>query len=385
MTTKNEIKNQLLAVHPTTPLDKLLLSDFSSFMAYRQVRDLTRPNHPFLTNQLLRQDFPNRISSTDKNRVGPIELVDHYQLDFDFDPNFFNDEPFNNNAMFVALNVAARDNQSNAATAWQNFHDQTRVANTVYMYLETHEDQRFAGSYITDIIKNVTDSNSQNIGTDFFLTGKKHFANATDTELANILYQKFCTQMKAILAKTASTEVTSATIQQKANQIFTKITNSNHQEAIPKDQNLAVARTLVAKAADLTSWKALKNKTIEKVNHNISVARELIQKAQIIDQQHDLLAEACSRVKSNRQLFSTCIDLLVTEIQIIHPRQLIIFGGYADKAVQRVITILAAEPNQTPAVQYAVDVLSNHRKLINHYSSLLSVPNSLKAAAELIN
>lgn len=108
---------------------------------------------------------------------------------FEFPDDFFDDEEFNNNYMFVGLNAAFREGK-NEYSNWRNFRDIKRPTNTYKLYVQTNErtdngKPRFGGCYITDVIKHKEDSNSGNVMRDFLIRNKLSFLNYSLDELKN--------------------------------------------------------------------------------------------------------------------------------------------------------------------------------------------------------
>lgn len=165
MTTHAEVKDLLENIH-TNFFDsatgkELKVHDFSSFLVCE---------NPLPINPVILHDFKGHEAD-----IKPTELLKRYQPDFTFKKSFFNeekDQPFNNKYMFVALNVAARA-EENDISEWCNFRDTKLPTNTYKLYLELNNDERFRGSYITDIIKNVVDSDSGNVSQNFLASGKQ--------------------------------------------------------------------------------------------------------------------------------------------------------------------------------------------------------------------
>lgn len=169
MTTHDEVGKLLENIHTNfweydkethKPTNELGIRDFSSFLVCKK---------PLPLNSTILKDF---LGSEDN--IKPHLLTEKYHANFAFDDSFFSadkDKVFNNEYMFVALNVADRKNGD--TSAWSNFHDQTMINNTYRLYLELNEDYCFRGCYITDIIKNTIDSNSGNVKRNFFLSESK--------------------------------------------------------------------------------------------------------------------------------------------------------------------------------------------------------------------
>lgn len=176
MTTNKEMRNQLLDIHTNfhkdenkpTFANEIKMDSFASFLTYKQ----------FLPNkEQIESDFKEELEKDEDSNFLPNNLFEKYHYDFNFDENFFadksiggeGDNEFNDNAMFVAMNVAARP-EGFSIEGWKNFHDQkdmSRDSNILKLNLEVN-DPMFRGCYLTDAIKRVTDSNSSNVKNDFF-------------------------------------------------------------------------------------------------------------------------------------------------------------------------------------------------------------------------
>lgn len=190
----------------------------------------------------------------------PNLLREKYHLDFSFDESFFNEEsPFNNNFMFVGLNAAARGEdkknkkgeltKGDSLSNWKNFHDKKNFANTCKMYVQLSESESepiFKGCYITDLLKNKVDSNSNHISRDFFLLSNE------DISFAN-------------------------------------------------------------KNAD-------ENERLKKYNEWYGS-----------DDDNDM----SKLIKSNEDVFKNSVDIFIQECDVIQPKNLVIFGGTAYKALKR--------------------------------------------------
>lgn len=179
------------------------LHNFGSFLAYEQSNVGNQP----LTSKIWRQQYP------DLRRLKPKELEQHYNLDLSIDKAFLQvpgrgNEIFNQKAMFVGLNVAYRKNQDTSHTQgyWENFHDMKRSKNTILLYVETHIDASFEGCYITDVIKQWTDSNAKNVQNSFLSTARDDVATKHFQKCAYI-FEKECEIIKpkrlVIFGKTA--------------------------------------------------------------------------------------------------------------------------------------------------------------------------------------
>ncbi|MFL2028088.1 hypothetical protein [Loigolactobacillus zhaoyuanensis] len=153
------IRTDFWELDPKTkqPVRELKLHEFASFLACER---------PLPLNATILRDFAGQA-------IKPKALGEKYQPDFDFSSTFFtDDQPFNNQYMFVGLNVAARTGAADTRE-WWNFHDKKLPTNTFKLYLELNQDERYRGCYITDVIKNTVDSDSANVGQNFFFTKSK--------------------------------------------------------------------------------------------------------------------------------------------------------------------------------------------------------------------
>lgn len=177
MTTNKEVRDQLMSIHTNfhddeeepTFVNEITMDNFGSFLTYKKALP---------SNDVIRNDFKEELLSDEKSTdFLPNTIFEKYGYDFTFNDNFFKDEKdggqgdneFNNNCMFVAMNVAARPGEF-SIKGWKNFHDQAgrpKDQNMLKMNLEIN-DSKFAGSYATDAIKKVVDSNSSNVENDFF-------------------------------------------------------------------------------------------------------------------------------------------------------------------------------------------------------------------------
>lgn len=171
--------------------------DFSSFVAC---------THPLEINSKVREYIDTNYESEKerKEAATPSQLAKLFygnSVDFSFPKDFFSNEKFNNNYMFVGINIAARgeaDGERTDRGKWGNFRDTKIITNTYKLYEELGENDMFEGSYITDIIKNVVDSNAGKIVDSFFIHEKKRkpnlpftSANGNDDERAEELQRIF--------------------------------------------------------------------------------------------------------------------------------------------------------------------------------------------------
>ncbi|GEO47393.1 hypothetical protein [Companilactobacillus kimchii] len=144
----------------------LKMNNFGSFISCKH----GLPNNNDLRKLL--KNHPNKFTSK--------YFYDTEKCDFSFNDSFFGEEDFNNDYMFLGLNVAARGDDKKddggvktkayTLAGWKNFHDmnpKTRT-NTCKLFMQLNND-RFKGCYITDLIKYKVDSNADHLSRDLFL------------------------------------------------------------------------------------------------------------------------------------------------------------------------------------------------------------------------
>lgn len=166
--TKGKVLEKLGKITYKKSLDDekgISIDNFASFL-------VTKPSMP--SNNELKKFFEDDVFKEHT----PTQLYNHFKIKkLEFDNDFIKknlSEPFNNKFMFVGLNVAARPNKTtNILSDWQNFHDSkyndNNKKNTCRLYVQTN-DTRFHGCYITDAIKTVVESDSNDVNKSFFLT-----------------------------------------------------------------------------------------------------------------------------------------------------------------------------------------------------------------------
>lgn len=167
---RSEIKKQLDLIEIPFKGEndkKLYMHNFSSFLSC-----IT----PLPSNAKILSDFNNTDNIT-ISQLGPMahgklkENAKYPETNFSFDDS---EQSFSNEFMFVALNFSERlDAEKSHGAPWSNFHDKTKPANTYKLYLQIN-DSSFKGSYITDVLKDVVASNSNDIDRQFFLSNKKY-------------------------------------------------------------------------------------------------------------------------------------------------------------------------------------------------------------------
>ncbi|MGP4117488.1 hypothetical protein ACS4N0_10040 [Levilactobacillus zymae] len=190
MQTKQTVYSQLVteptgfslvneAGQPDRPLH---LYDFASFLSYK--------NLP--TNQAIRDAIATQTQPLTPATAETVAGVDVIVDTTPFTDPARNQEPFNNDYMFVALNCAVRK-ENYSDEKWRMFHDVQRKPNTFYLAFKTNA-PRFREAYITDILKNSLESLASNAKAKFFVDeeqkGTHHLLTDDVTTLATILHEK---------------------------------------------------------------------------------------------------------------------------------------------------------------------------------------------------
>lgn len=162
---KNEIRDRLLQIN-TGFYDEsgqdYKVDNFSSFL-------ITKGNFPSnedISNHIKNNFKPSSIGRKNKAK-GTNEKGFFKKEDLIFPEEFFNDDNFNNNFMFLGLNAAERAGKSDYS-GWKNFHDIKKPTNTYRLYIQTN-DSIFQGCYITDVIKSFIESDSGHVMRNFFI------------------------------------------------------------------------------------------------------------------------------------------------------------------------------------------------------------------------
>jgi len=274
MATNEEIKNQLMAVHTNfhinesepTMVNEIKMDSFGSFLTYKK----RLPN-----NDVIRNDYRDELLPELKKGESQFlqnNLIKKYDYDFNFNEDFFDEDgEFNNDFMFVAMNVAARPGDF-STKGWKNFHDQgtKRDQNMLKMNLELN-DLKFDGCYATDAIKKVVDSNSSNVNHDFFASSNKikfSFANHDDNMNDDLRAKQY----------------------------------------VEYDNNDAIAAEKYAEKNNT------KNKYVKRF---------------------DSVEDAKNSVQNNRVIFYKSANVFVEEWKIIQPKQLVVFGGTLQGLLER--------------------------------------------------
>ena len=322
MTTNAEIRKNLLKIHTNfferedepTFLNEIKMDSFSSFMVYK---------NPLPSNETIRNDFKDELKPEVKkgeSKFLQTNLKNKYNFDLNFDDDFFGkygDETFNNDLMFVATNVAARPG-NHTISNWKNFHNQgdKMDQNILKMNLELN-DPAFKGSYMTDAIKHVVDSNSSNVDHDFFATIK-------NSELS-----------------------------------FANNKNEDENDLLRAKQYI----TFDKKDEEATAKKAAKD---DKPN-------KFVRRFNSVD-------EALREVKKNRVIFYKSASLFVQEWLTIQPNHIVTFGGVSTGLLKRMCEtdVFKQYPELCAMVDNAIQIhhysyRKNLKDFYNDYSEELSL------------
>jgi len=252
---------------------------------------------------------------------------------FKFPDNFFNsDEDFNNEYMFVGLNVAERAGDTDYSN-WGNFRDVKNPTNTFKLYTQLN-DSKFKGCYITDIIKSVIDSDSGNVMRNFFIKSNE----INNGELSLLKYPDEDDKADS----------------QRANKL------ASWQNSYYKEQRSEEYKK-VGELMGFISETYMKDKTLkEPYQYKFNYTKKLTGQ--------QLLAQ-------NKDILKKSIDCFVSECLIIHPKMLVVFGKSAD----RVLEEMAKSPLFKTSVdereisedekKYVKKLVDKHRVEITHYAA----------------
>jgi len=138
----------------------LYLPDFVSILSFKHL-----PSNDKVVADIKRQG--------ESMKVVPNNAIDYAHVDLRVDTSVFTDPaqadlPFKSDYMFVGLNSAARKKSEYSDGDWGQFHDMEFKTPTFNLAFMTNDD-RFRGSYITDILKNAVDSNSGSVEKAYFV------------------------------------------------------------------------------------------------------------------------------------------------------------------------------------------------------------------------
>jgi len=170
MSTNKQIHDELMNVETKfndKKIEGVNLSTFASFLS----------DQKFLpSSSVIEKDFEEALSGkavSDENKAlnsANVERMYGFNAEFkdiysgkDKTPNEFGNDSnseFNNKFMFLALNQAFRPDK-NDMTGWINFHNRDGKHDSAMLKFRLEiNDLDYYGCYITDIFKNVVDSNS---------------------------------------------------------------------------------------------------------------------------------------------------------------------------------------------------------------------------------
>lgn len=135
---------------------ELRVHDFSSILAFKKLP----------SNEKIKQ-----LVKKQHQELKPKKAIKCANINFEVDDTIFTDEnkrdlPFNSNFMFVGLNLAFRPDIYQEDKKWYQFHD-TKIIRPMFNLATMTNHERFRNCYITDILKNVVDSNSNNVKGDY--------------------------------------------------------------------------------------------------------------------------------------------------------------------------------------------------------------------------
>ncbi|MDV7718523.1 hypothetical protein GA840_01315 [Pediococcus ethanolidurans] len=327
----------------TTHENCVTLAQYASFLLYKN----NYYQNKVLTDNQIRHDKR-------KKALTPKKLYNAFDPDLDFtvpqESNLEN-KKFNNNAMFLALNISERPFQGDNNDPWfmfhMNPHDKDKSSNhdesyrgwdtnMIYSYLEFHEDETFEGCYITDLIKETVESNSAKVNQNFFLPS------------TSLSYKKG--------AKSKPTKAYYALVnwQKNADNASQELEILSHTGRY----NLVTDTTKKLQKMGKALYKQIQ-KDKNKINS-------------------EELQKTIKEIEKNRDKFEQSAQVFHDEYEIIRPKHLIVLGKNAQWALLRMLDV--------PVIKDDPELVELIRKHISapHYSGLYSVNNSMKAAKTLL-
>jgi len=162
VSTKKEICEQLEKVDTKfsikDPSKKLRLTDFASFLSFKNL-----PSNEKINTEVT----SHHNKKGEKVKMTPKNAVKYAGVDLNVSDSVDDDSEFDRKYMFVGLNCAVRKNNYNHEK-WHQFHDQEQISHTFDLAAMTNREE-FAGSYITDILKNTLDSKASSVGENFLV------------------------------------------------------------------------------------------------------------------------------------------------------------------------------------------------------------------------
>ncbi|WP_338214062.1 hypothetical protein [Companilactobacillus muriivasis] len=261
---------------------------------------------------------------------------------FAFPDDFFNEDEFKNDYMFVGLNAAYRSGDKNYS-GWGNFRDVDRPTNTYKLYVQINDKSndefddklankgRFNGSYVTDIIKSYTDSNAGKVMRNFFIK---------DDEVSFL----------------------------------------NHPESTPTLDDERVDRLIIGyyqdelvKAKDMLKKVKddYKNKKVyPDPDKNYKLKKSIAPK-------RSTLLKLCVE---NKKTLDNSLDIFIQECLIVQPKWLVVFGSDANVVLSKMVesdyfkSKVDKIKSKNKQCQFDVmDLLKNRRVEVTHYATQ-SVP-----------
>ena len=307
---------------------KPILSDFASFLSDKE--DLA-------SNEKLNTLIPENGNYDNFNRR-EIDNLKHY--DFNFKNIFVGDEgknEFNNNFMFLGMNCAYRENLKNHG--WAMFHDNGNSHETNMLKLRLLINGVNAkGSYITDAIKGFETSKSAEVLKYFFVTNPDYSFNES----------KITDEQRAL-----------------------KIRQWNYRTKRAKETKILGNKKLDQRNdsnGDLTSDEK------EEIRKAVDVKFPKLRAEQLEIKEND---SELKLIKNNRNIYENSIRILIHELDVIYPKQVVVFG-ISSKEDGKSNTELVQMIAKSPLFEKY-----NHDNSFNHDHNLMELQNLLVNAVSV--
>lgn len=304
--------------------NKIGIDSFASFLTTKK---------SFPSKKDILSEFTNKKTKVVKNfKPKDFEKNLFPEGSFDFNENFFDDNEYKKDYMFVGLNAADRAGVKDYSN-WKNFRDTDSPTNTYKLYVQVIE-EKFRDSYITDIIKSVIDSDSGNVMRNFFIESNE----INNGELSLLKYPDEDDKADS----------------KRANKL------ASWQNSYYKKQRSEEYKK-VGELMGFISETYMEDKTLkEPYQYKFNYTKKLTGQ--------QLLAQ-------NKDILKKSIDCFVSECLIIHPKMLVVFGKSAD----RILEEMAKSPLFKTSVEerkiskdekdYVKNLVDKCRVEITHYAA----------------
>ncbi|KRN96748.1 hypothetical protein [Companilactobacillus kimchiensis] len=257
---------------------EISLDNFASFLS-----DKVR----LTSNEDLDEHFKESLATIDSkdpnNQFKPTEISEYKDYNFEYKDIFSGDsadKEFNNYCMLLAMNCAYREDLNRSG--WTMFHDiegESKDQNMLRLRMMTNN-KKFNGSYITDAIKGVVNSNSATVMEDFLVRDKRKSFVVNNDKITD--EQRADDYLKWDIADQKKSE----------KDIRASLLDENKKNYKPRSE-----------------------KEINEIVEEKKVQRRYKNKKEALD-----------AVGKNRKRFNKSIDILIKELDIIYPEHVVILG-----------------------------------------------------------